>query len=114
MLKKPVIGITMGDAAGVGPEIIVKALKHSNIYDICSPVVIGDPKFLKKAIEVTKSDISLNLRLGKGQSFNLSAAILKDLACVLNSSNMSFNLLTVSGIILGLFLHIKGNIMMQQ
>ncbi|OBR91907.1 4-hydroxythreonine-4-phosphate dehydrogenase 2 [Clostridium ragsdalei P11] len=61
MLKKPVIGITMGDAAGVGPEIIVKALKHSDIYDICSPVVIGDPKFLKKAIEVTKLDISLNL-----------------------------------------------------
>ncbi|QXE17864.1 4-hydroxythreonine-4-phosphate dehydrogenase PdxA [Clostridium sp. 001] len=58
---KPIIGITMGDAAGVGPEIIVKALKHSDIYDICSPVVIGDPKFLKKAIEVTKSDIGLNL-----------------------------------------------------
>ena len=61
MLKRPVIGITMGDAAGVGPEIIVKALKHSDIYDICAPVVIGDWKLLKKAIEVTKSDVSLNL-----------------------------------------------------
>lgn len=61
MLKKPVIGITMGDAAGIGPEIIVKALSHRNVYDICAPVVIGDPKFLKKAIEITKSDVSLNL-----------------------------------------------------
>lgn len=61
MLKKPVIGITMGDAAGIGPEIIVKALSHRNVYDICAPVVIGDPKFLKKAIEITNSDVSLNL-----------------------------------------------------
>lgn len=61
MLKRPVIGITMGDAAGVGPEIIVKALKHKDVYDICAPVVIGDPKFVKKAIEITKSDVSLNV-----------------------------------------------------
>lgn len=61
MLKRPVIGITMGDAAGVGPEIIVKALKHKDVYDICAPVVIGDPKFVKKAIEITKSDVSLNI-----------------------------------------------------
>ncbi|WPC43320.1 4-hydroxythreonine-4-phosphate dehydrogenase PdxA [Clostridium sp. JS66] len=61
MLKKPVIGITMGDAAGIGPEIIVKALSHRNVYDICAPVVIGDPKFLKKAIKITKFDVSLNL-----------------------------------------------------
>lgn len=61
MLKRPVIGITMGDAAGIGPEIIVKALSNGYVYDICAPVVIGDPKFLKKAIEITKSDVSLNL-----------------------------------------------------
>ncbi|ADK13467.1 MULTISPECIES: 4-hydroxythreonine-4-phosphate dehydrogenase PdxA [Clostridium] len=61
MLKKLVIGITMGDASGIGPEIIVKALSHRNVYDICAPVVIGDPKFLKKAIEITNSDVSLNL-----------------------------------------------------
>ena len=61
MFKLPIIGITLGDAAGIGPEIIAKALSHRDIYDICSPVVIGDSKFLKKAIEVTKSDVSLNL-----------------------------------------------------
>lgn len=52
---KPIIGITMGDAAGVGPEIIVKALEHSSIYDICRPVVIGDAKMLERAIEITES-----------------------------------------------------------
>ena len=31
-MKRPILGITMGDAAGVGPEIIVKALKKEDIY----------------------------------------------------------------------------------
>ena len=33
-MKRPILGITMGDAAGVGPEIIVKALKKEDIYKI--------------------------------------------------------------------------------
>ena len=37
----PRIGITMGDAAGIGPEVIVKALSNSFTYQICQPVVIG-------------------------------------------------------------------------
>lgn len=39
---KPVIGITMGDAAGIGPEIIAKALGCRRVFDSCHPVVIGD------------------------------------------------------------------------
>ena len=38
----PVIGITMGDPSGIGPEIIRKALSDSEIYNICRPVVWGD------------------------------------------------------------------------
>ncbi len=41
MKVKPVIGITMGDAAGIGPEIIVKSLQDKSIYQLCVPVVIG-------------------------------------------------------------------------
>jgi len=33
--KKPIIAITMGDAAGVGPEVIIKALLSNQIYNIC-------------------------------------------------------------------------------
>jgi len=39
---KPIIGITMGDAAGIGPEIIVKTLARPQIYETCCPLVIGD------------------------------------------------------------------------
>ncbi|MGW9018804.1 4-hydroxythreonine-4-phosphate dehydrogenase PdxA [Priestia megaterium] len=57
---RPVIGITMGDAAGVGPEVIVKALAHSSVYQICRPVVIGDTKILERAIKITQSSVTLN------------------------------------------------------
>jgi 4-hydroxythreonine-4-phosphate dehydrogenase len=50
----PIIGITMGDPAGVGPEVIAKALAHSSVYEICRPVVIGDAKRLALAAEITK------------------------------------------------------------
>ena len=38
----PIVAITMGDAAGVGPEIVVKSLARPDIAEICRPVVIGD------------------------------------------------------------------------
>ena len=47
--RKPKIGITMGDAAGIGPEIIVKALAYKNIYSMCRPIVIGSPDILQEA-----------------------------------------------------------------
>ena len=46
MTYRPVIGITMGDAAGVGPEIIMKSLAHRSVYDGCRPLVIGDARRL--------------------------------------------------------------------
>ncbi|HWR40373.1 MAG TPA: 4-hydroxythreonine-4-phosphate dehydrogenase PdxA [Patescibacteria group bacterium] len=46
---KPLIGITMGDGAGIGPEIIVKALTASALHIICRPVVIGNLATLRKA-----------------------------------------------------------------
>ncbi|KQO12421.1 4-hydroxythreonine-4-phosphate dehydrogenase PdxA [Paenibacillus sp. Leaf72] len=52
-MSKPIIGITMGDAAGVGPEIIVKALQHEEVLNKCRPVVIGDAKSMQRAIEQT-------------------------------------------------------------
>ncbi|MFD6208514.1 4-hydroxythreonine-4-phosphate dehydrogenase PdxA [Peribacillus sp. NPDC060253] len=45
---RPIIGITMGDAAGIGPEIIVKALGHEEVYEQCRPLIIGDAKIIEK------------------------------------------------------------------
>jgi 4-phospho-D-threonate 3-dehydrogenase / 4-phospho-D-erythronate 3-dehydrogenase len=49
MGENPVIGITMGDPAGNGPEITVKALQSQELYKSCRPIVIGDVKVMEKA-----------------------------------------------------------------
>lgn len=46
---KPLIGITIGDPAGIGPEIIIKALKTEKIYEDCRPLVIGSVAVLERA-----------------------------------------------------------------
>lgn len=57
---KPIIGITMGDAAGIGPEIIVKALQNRSIYEQCNPLVIGDAKILERAARITNSKLTIH------------------------------------------------------
>lgn len=46
----PRIGLTMGDVAGIGPEVIARALGDTSLYDICQPVVIGNLEILKRAL----------------------------------------------------------------
>ena len=47
----------MGDAAGVGPEVVLKALAHRVVYETCRPLVIGD----KRQLERAKATLKLNL-----------------------------------------------------
>ena len=58
---KPVIGITMGDPAGIGPEIIAKALSGAAIYKECIPVVIGDLPVMQDALRVANADLTINV-----------------------------------------------------
>jgi 4-hydroxythreonine-4-phosphate dehydrogenase len=60
-VMKPIIAITMGDAAGVGPEIIVKALQNQEVYRLARPIVIGDAKILARASAVVGVADSLNI-----------------------------------------------------
>ena len=60
MTYRPVIGITMGDAAGVGPEIIMKSLAQRSVYQGCRPLVIGDANRLIDAGRIT--GVSLTVR----------------------------------------------------
>jgi len=49
----------MGDAAGIGPEVIVKALAVREIYEISRPLVIGDVKAIARAIKATRAAVKL-------------------------------------------------------
>ena len=56
---KPIVGITMGDAAGIGPEVIAKALAHREVYDVCSPLVVGDASVMKNALKIVKKNLNV-------------------------------------------------------
>ena len=56
----PIIAITMGDAAGVGPEVIMKSLAHSELYEQCRPLVIGDAERLKEAGRIVKARLEVH------------------------------------------------------
>lgn len=49
---KPKLAITMGDPAGIGPEIVVRALSRPETYEKCRPIVTGDAKIIQKAVEI--------------------------------------------------------------
>jgi 4-hydroxythreonine-4-phosphate dehydrogenase len=54
-MKRPLIAITMGDAAGIGPEIIMKSMADPAMRASCRPLVIGDLARLRKAGEIVGS-----------------------------------------------------------
>ncbi len=61
MEQKPLIAITMGDPAGVGPEIIAKVIESGEIFPLCRPVVIGDANVLRKLVEELRLSVSIRI-----------------------------------------------------
>src|SRR3954454_24404900 len=59
-MQKPILAITMGDAAGVGPEVIVKSLEHREVYEQCRPLVIGDAERLRQADRICATGLAIN------------------------------------------------------
>ena len=51
----PLLAITMGDPAGIGPEVIVKALEHDEVWRACRPLVIGDAQWMSQAAQIVGS-----------------------------------------------------------
>lgn len=80
---KPIIAITMGDAAGVGPEIIAKALSNADIRKRASLFVIGDLDRLKLAIEIVASPLTVH-RIGDPSEalFRDEMIDVLDIACI--------------------------------
>lgn len=57
---KPRIGISMGDPAGIGPEIIIKTLALSEVYDRCNPIIVGDAAVMEKEARSLKTSLKIN------------------------------------------------------
>lgn len=57
---KPITAITMGDPAGIGPEIVVETMLDPSIHKCCKPFVIGSLAILERAAKILKKDIKFN------------------------------------------------------
>ncbi len=55
----PIVGVTMGDPVGIGPEIILLSLCDPSIYDVCRPLVLGDVQTLYAAKKCVQSRLKL-------------------------------------------------------
>ena len=60
MENKPILAITMGDPAGIGPEIVTRALSRPATYEKCRPIVTGDAKIIRKVVGLL--GLTLNVR----------------------------------------------------
>jgi 4-phospho-D-threonate 3-dehydrogenase / 4-phospho-D-erythronate 3-dehydrogenase len=58
--KKPILGITMGDPAGIGPEIAAKAMVKKEIYDICRPIIVGDAQAMEQGVKIAGACLKVN------------------------------------------------------
>ncbi|MHB9037506.1 MAG: 4-hydroxythreonine-4-phosphate dehydrogenase PdxA [Armatimonadota bacterium] len=68
MSKKPIIGITLGDPAGIGPEIVLGALESEEVYQRCVPVVIGHAGVLRRCAEAVGKKIPIEIIGSPGEA----------------------------------------------
>lgn len=66
--QKPILAVTMGDPAGIGPEIIVKALQLPKVWRVCQPLVIGSRTILERTVLRLKASLPLMLIDGHDSS----------------------------------------------
>ena len=67
-MKRPILGVTMGDPAGVGPEIIARAFAEPAVIASSRPVVIGSAAIMKEALGLVGSPLALHVVRGIADS----------------------------------------------
>ena len=65
MNKRPIVGITMGDPAGNGAEITVKALANPAVYENSRPIVIGDANCMEQAVKIVGQEGKIKIHAVK-------------------------------------------------
>ncbi len=57
--RLPLIALTMGDVAGIGPEVIARTCAQSGLGEFCRPLVVGHPEILSAAAELAGLDLDV-------------------------------------------------------
>ncbi len=58
---RPLVGLTMGDVAGIGPEVIARAWADQRLHALARPLVIGDPCVLERAVELVGGEAQIQV-----------------------------------------------------
>lgn len=66
--QKPILGITMGDPASIGPEVAAKAFSCKEIYAACRPLVVGDARVVEDAVRFCGLDLKVNAIKSVGEA----------------------------------------------
>lgn len=61
MNRKPITAITMGDPAGIGPEIVVGTMLDTEIHECCQPFVIGSKAIMEKAAKILGKELKYHI-----------------------------------------------------
>ena len=64
---RPRVAVIMGDATGIGPEIVAKALNTEEARRLCVPAVIGDSRVMAEAVKLTKVSLKIVVRKSWGE-----------------------------------------------
>lgn len=64
----PILGITMGDICGIGPEITVKALNHPEVFKFCKPLVVGSAAAVQRAVDLIGANLTVHPIQSVGQA----------------------------------------------
>ncbi|QIQ21524.1 4-hydroxythreonine-4-phosphate dehydrogenase PdxA [Zophobihabitans entericus] len=59
-IRLPIVAVTTGDPAGIGPEITVATLQQKEVYDVCKPFLIGSIPIIKRAMAIKNCDFKIN------------------------------------------------------
>lgn len=69
MRDKIILAITMGDPAGIGPEIAAKTLNEVSVYEACNPLLVGNAQVMAEAIRLSGLQLEINAIQQVGQAF---------------------------------------------
>ncbi len=79
-VPRPLIAITQGDPAGVGPEVIVRAWSEPAVHQFCRPLVVGHPEVLRRAVELLQRDLKIVV-IDAPEDAEPSPAVIPCIAC---------------------------------
>ena len=60
--RRPLVGLTMGDVAGIGPEVIVRGWLEPRLHDLARPLVIGDVAVLERALALVDGSTGMRVQ----------------------------------------------------